>query len=234
MLADALLLAAALAAYAWYLKGGPFPPPVLADRRFARLAARSATLFGGVSLLVLAATRRLDALVVLPPEFSDAAAVAQVWLPGLGEPIGLGLILLGLLIGGGIGAAVSRWRGRVFAFGDITAVLPRSRGELGWAALLAVNSGVSEELFFRLLLPLLVAQLTGSAWVGFGIATALFGAAHRYQGWAGVAATTLVGVGLATVYLASGQLWMVVALHLAVNLNGLVLRPLLMGLPPAH
>lgn len=225
----ALLLAAALAAYGWYLTGGPFPRPFLARRRFARLAARSAALFGGGSLLLLALAGRLDAIVVPPPEFAGAAAVAAAWLPGLGEPIGLGLILLGLLIGGGIGAALSRWRGRVIAFGDVTAVLPRHGGELGWAALLAIVSGTAEELFFRLVLPLLAALPTGSAWIGFGVATALFGAAHRYQGWAGVIATTLMGAGVAGVYLASGTLWMAVVLHVAINLNGLVLRPLLMG-----
>lgn len=226
----ALLLVAALLAYAWYLRGGPFGAGFLAGRRFARLAARSAVLFGGVSIAALAVSGRLDALVRMPPAFAAPAVAAREWLPGLGEPVGVGLILLGLLIGGGIGVAVSRWRGRVFAFGDVSAVLPRSRGELGWAALLAVDAGVSEELFFRLLLPLLIAQVSGSAWFGFLGATALFGFAHRYQGWAGVLATTLVGVMMAAVYLASGRLWMAVLLHAAINLNGLVLRPWATGL----
>lgn len=225
-----LLLVAALFAYGWYLRGGPFGRDFLAGRRFARLAARSGVLFGGVSLVALALLGRLDALTRLPPEFAEPAAMAEAWLPGLGTPVGVGLILLGLLIGGTIGAIVSRWRGRVFALGDISAVLPRAKGELGWAALLAVDAGVSEELFFRLLLPLLIAQATGSAWIGFLGATALFGFAHRYQGWAGVAATTLVGVVMAAVYLASGRLWMAVLLHAAINLNGLVLRPLATGM----
>lgn len=225
-----LWLIAALFAYGWYLRGGPFGPRFLAHRRFARLAARSATLFGGGSLLLLAVRGRLDAVFAVPAEFRDAAALAAAWLPGLGEPAGLGLIGLGLLIGGGIGALVSRWRGRVFAFGDIRAVLPRDRAELGWAALLAADAGVSEELFFRLLLPLLIAQVTGSAWAGFAGATALFGFAHRYQGWAGVVATTCVGVMMTAVYLASGRLWMAMALHIAINVNGLVLRPLATGL----
>lgn len=226
---SSLLLMAVLLAYAWYLRGGPFGAGFLAQRRFARLAARSAVLFGGVSLLALALAGRLDSVVDVPAEFAAPTGMAASWLPGLGEPIGLGLILIGLLIGGGIGAGVSRWRGRLFAFGDISAVLPRDRGELGWGALLAIDAGVSEELFFRLLLPLSIAQVTGSAWVGFAGATALFGFAHRYQGWAGVLATTLVGVMLVAVYLASGALWMAIVMHGAINLNGLVLRPLATG-----
>ena len=225
----ALLLAAALLAYGWYLRGGPFPPGFLAQRRYARLAARSAALFGAAPLLALTVMGRLESLFALPPEFGEAAAVARDWLPGMSELLALALIAAGLVIGGGLGTLVSRWRGRVFAFGNITAVLPRDRGELGWAALLSVDAGVSEELFFRLLLPLLIAQLTGSAWLGFVGATALFGFAHRYQGWVGVIATTLVGVLMAAVYLASGRLWMAMLLHMAVNLNGLVLRPWAMG-----
>ena len=229
MKAVLLLLIAALAVYVWYLQGGPFGRAFLTERRFARLAARSAATFGGGSLILLAAAGRLPAVIDLPPEFAAPAAAALDWLPGLTEPVGIGLILTGLLIGGGIGTLVSRWRGRVFAFGDISAVLPRSRDELGWAALLAVGAGVSEELFFRLLLPLLIAQVSGSAWIGFAGATALFGFAHRYQGPAGVIATTLVGVLMAAVYLASGSLWVAMLLHMAINLNGLMLRPLAMG-----
>lgn len=226
----AVLLAAAAAAYLWYLRGGPFGRAFLAERRFARLAVRSAVVFGGVSVVALAMLGRLSAVVHRPVEFAGPAAVAVDWLPGLTEPVGLGLILLGLAIGGGIGTVVSRWRGKVFAFGDIDAVLPHARSELSWAALLAVAAGVSEELFFRLLLPLLIALVTGPAWVGFAGATALFGIAHRYQGIAGMLATTAVGVLMAAVYLASGALWIAIALHMAINLNGLVLRPLATGL----
>lgn len=230
MIANALLLAAALGAYVWYLKGGPFAARVLAGRRFARLLLRSATLFGGGGVAGLALLGRLDALVVVPPPFAAIAEAAERLLPGMHSIEALGMVGGGLVAGGLIGAGLSRWRRRVFAFGDVRAVLPRSRGELGWAAVLALQSGVSEELFFRLLLPLLIAGLTGSAWVGFGAATALFGFAHRYQGWAGMLATAAVGALLALIYLASGRLWVAMALHAAINLNGLVLRPLAMGL----
>lgn len=234
MIGPALLLAAALGAYLWYLRGGPFPPHVLAGRRFARLAARSSTLFGAVAVLGLAAAGRTDALVTPPAAFTDAAAIARHWLPGMTEPMAFALIALGLVIGGAVGALLSRWRGRVFALGDISAVLPRHGRELPWAALLAVSSGVSEELFFRLLLPLSVAAVTGSGLVGFAVATALFGFAHRYQGWSGMLATSAAGALLATIYLASGSIWVAAALHAILNLNGLVLRPIAMGVVRAR
>lgn len=225
-----LLLAAALGAYVWYLRGGPFPPTVLAGRRYARLAARSGVLFGGGAVLGMVLAGRTEALLAPPPEFVDAGAIARRWVPGMAEPEAFALIGLGLVIGGAIGAVLSRWRGRVFALGDVSAVLPRHRRELGWAALLAVVSGTSEELFFRLFLPLAVAVPSGSGLLGFAVATCLFGFAHRYQGWSGMLATSAAGVLLAAIYLASGSIWVASALHGILNLNGLVLRPLAMGL----
>ena len=226
----ALLLAAALGVYLWYLKGGPFPPGMLAEHRFARLAARSGTLFGAGSVLALAAAGRADALLAIPADFHDAAGIARRWMPGMTEPMAFGLIALGLMIGGAVGALLSRWRGRAFALGNVSAVLPRHGSELGWAALLALVSGVSEELFFRLLLPLAVAGVSGSGLLGFTVATLLFGLAHRYQGWSGMLATSAAGALLAAVYLASGAIWVAAALHALLNLNGLVLRPIAMGI----
>jgi membrane protease YdiL (CAAX protease family) len=80
-----------------------------------------------------------------------------------------------------------------------------------------------------LLVPLLVTLVSGSPVVGFAAATLLFGAAHRYQGWAGIVATTLVGALLAYAYVATASLWVAIALHLFIDVNALVLRPLLTG-----
>nr|WP_246346552.1 CPBP family intramembrane glutamic endopeptidase [Sphingomonas endophytica] len=101
--------------------------------------------------------------------------------------------------------------------------------ELGWGVLLAIVAGVTEELFFRLLLPLLIAIVSGSALLGFAGTTAAFGYAHRYQGWRGVIGTVIAGVLLALVYLVSGRLWAAMLVHAAIDLNGLVLRPMLAG-----
>src|SRR3546814_10584207 len=73
------------------------------------------------------------------------------------------------------------------------------------AAASALAAGITEELYFRLLLPLTIALVTGNALVGFAVATLLFGLAHRYQRWRGVLATSAVGAVLAFVYLASGD-----------------------------
>ena len=114
-------------------------------------------------------------------------------------------------------------------FGDARSILPQRRGELGWAAVVAVTAGVTEEAYFRLLLPLLGSWATGSAVAGFAGATLLFGAAHRYQGWRGVAATTVAGAALSAGYLATGSLIAVMAFHAAGDLGHLVIRPAVRG-----
>jgi membrane protease YdiL (CAAX protease family) len=114
--------------------------------------------------------------------------------------------------------------------GDFSMLLPREAGE-GWlAAGSAVSAGIAEELYFRLLVPLAIAELTGNALAGFAVATILFALAHRYQRWLGVLSTGLVGALFAWLYLQSGALWVAMVAHAAVDLNGLVLRPALGGM----
>ncbi|KTT65241.1 hypothetical protein NS319_18185 [Sphingomonas sanguinis] len=113
--------------------------------------------------------------------------------------------------------------------GNVSALLPRERREVKYALALSVVAGVTEEAFFRLYLPLLVAMLTGQAWIGFAASLILFGAMHRYQGWAGVLATTALGAVMTGLYLMTGSLWVVMLVHTLVDVNGLVVLPLTNG-----
>jgi membrane protease YdiL (CAAX protease family) len=105
--------------------------------------------------------------------------------------------------------------------------MPRNRPEMVHAAMLSVAAGITEELAFRLYLPLLIALITGNALLAFAVAALLFGAMHLYQGWKGVAATMVVGLVMTAVYLMTGALWLAMLLHALIDLNGLVVRPLL-------
>jgi membrane protease YdiL (CAAX protease family) len=111
--------------------------------------------------------------------------------------------------------------------GDIEALLPRDSRETWMAVPLSLNAGVSEELFFRLALPLLVTAVTGSALIGLAAASIAFGLMHWYQGWRGVLITGLVGAFFCWVYVASGSLIRPVVLHVLVDLMALVVRPTL-------
>jgi membrane protease YdiL (CAAX protease family) len=206
--------------------------PTLSARLFPRMeggapylvwALRLWPAFGLPALAALLLLGRGEALATPPPEFGPAAAWVRAFA-GV-EPWS---VLLGLLLGGALGALIA-WRrlrrGRGLARLGRPPRLPRARGELPAAALLALSAGVAEELYFRLALPLLVALATGSAWLGFAVAAAAFGAVHRYQGPVGIAVTGLVALLLSAVYLGSGSLWLAMLCHVAIDLNALVIRP---------
>ncbi|MBW6524907.1 CPBP family intramembrane metalloprotease [Sphingomonas sp. RHCKR47] len=227
----AVLLALALAAFVHFARGGEvgFPPPHWPSGRaryFTRAASRIAVLFGATSILLLAVAGRIDALRAMPRAFAPLRQVTGA-VPLAGETA---MLLAAAVLGGAaIGAIGARLLRRRLQVGRIGAVLPRARSELGWGVLLSLVAGVSEELFFRLLVPLLATAVTGSPLIGFAAATLLFGAAHRYQGWTGVVATMLVGALLAYAYLLTASLWVAIALHVFIDLNALVLRPVLSG-----
>ena len=233
-----LLLGAALASYWFFLRGDIQSRPIVArwlhagtrGRFFALWSVRALILFGGVALVGLALMGRLGAVATMPSDFASARGLA-VALIGDGADFPVGWMVLALFGGGMIGGVVDRLRkgGKPWMLGDISRVIPRHRGELGWGVALSVVAGTTEELFFRLLVPLLVALVTGQALVGFVVGIALFAGAHRYQGWLGVGATALVGLLLTILYLMTGTLWIAMLVHVAIDLNGLVLRPVLAG-----
>ena len=116
---------------------------------------------------------------------------------------------------------------RMRTLGDIEPLMPRNAAETLWTGLLSLNAGVGEELFFRLTLPLLIALATGNALAGLAGAGLVFGLAHVYQGWVGVAATTVVGFVFTGLYLWSGGLAAPMAAHAGLDLMALVVRPTL-------
>ena len=198
-------------------------------RRFPAWVARAWTLFGAGSLTLLAVAGEVGALVALPAPFVSARAdvTAQV---GTIDPWGtMGLAALAGLGLGGLVAGLLERRGRRVGLGDVERVMPRDSCELRWAAALAVTAGVTEELYFRLLVPLLIAVAAGSAWLGFAVGIVLFGAAHRYQGWVGIGVSAAVGGLMTVVLLATGSLLAAMLLHALIDLNAVVLRPIVSG-----
>lgn len=204
------------------------------ESRWPAMVARHWLRFGVTSVLLLGLTGQLAAFWRVPAAFAPAQLLLDVrWLNDherfylmRAAAVGVGIgILLGMLV-----TAWRAWRGRPDGsiFGDASSVRP-GPGELGWGAAVAVTAGVTEEAYFRLLLPLLATQAFGNAMAAFAGATLLFGWAHRYQGWRGVAATTVAGAGLAAGYLATGSLPAMMAFHAAGDLGHLVLRPAVRG-----
>ncbi|WP_139198151.1 CPBP family glutamic-type intramembrane protease [Sphingomonas gellani] len=237
----ALLLAGALAAYGWFLWGGRlrrdwFRPRMArsgggGEHPLARTARRMLLLFGGSGLVGLLLIGRLDAPVTMPSVFTDAQALAARWtgIPAP-SPWPVGTLLAAMVVGGVIAGLVARIRRRPPAtLGRADMLVPKSSGDLGWALVVSVVAGTCEELFFRLLLPLLIALVGFGAPIGFGVSAILFGIAHRYQGVVGVVTTAVLALLLSAAYLLTGQLWMAMVLHTALDLVALIVRPLVAG-----
>lgn len=201
------------------------------DSRLRRRTLRLWTLtsfiaFGVGTVVILALLGRTEALLALPVELAVLAPrmVARQAISG-DYMLGMGL---GATIGLAFAGVVWFWRLRKAGqpmLGDVQPLMPRNGRELLTAIPLAINAGVSEELFFRLLLPLVAAQATGSAVWGFIIAGAAFGLMHWYQGWKGVLAVTLMGGVFTWLYLSTGSLLKPIISHIVIDLIALVLRP---------
>jgi membrane protease YdiL (CAAX protease family) len=235
MLAAALLLATvALIAHGWW-RGRSLAAWVAIRVRGRSPSRPRATLgwaagivvmYGATSVVALAVVGRLDALIILPRELREAAGglgIAPIALEALweiGAAIGGGFVLGALVV---VLAARRGWR--MIGPSYRSPAMAASGREAGAALVLAAAAGIGEELFFRLVVPLLAAIVSDSGVAGCVLGWALFTLAHRYQGRGGMAAVALVGAVLGWLYLATGALWLVVLLHALVDANALVLRP---------
>lgn len=198
------------------------------QRTYARWVAQAFALFTLGAVLCLALIGQLPAIFTPPAVFAPLMRQAQAAMGEVG-----GLFLLSMIcafivaqLAATFVAARSSAK-NVVVVGDIEALMPRNRAEYGWCALLSVNAGIGEELFFRLLYPLLLATVVGDALPAFILAAIVFGLVHFYQGWVGVLATAAVGGVMTVLYLATGSLLWPILLHAAIDLRGLVLHPML-------
>ncbi|WP_206377117.1 CPBP family intramembrane glutamic endopeptidase [Sphingomonas sp. G-3-2-10] len=200
------------------------------QRRYLIWVAKSFGLFSGSALIGLALLGRFDAILTLPAEFGPALAALPKPDFAAGELPLLAGLMIGAAIGGGIlGALIASRRkdGKAPMAGDVEALLPRNGRETLCGALLSLNAGATEELFFRLYLPLLLVLAGLNPVAAFVVAAIVFGLVHLYQGAAGVLATGVLGAALTLAYLLSGSLALPILLHVAIDLNALVVRPTL-------
>ncbi|MDG2533290.1 CPBP family intramembrane metalloprotease [Sphingomonas sp. HITSZ_GF] len=198
------------------------------QRIFLRWARNTCLMYLGVPLIGLALLGRIEALWRVPADLFGPALLAA---PGLNDDF-LALLAGSVVAGGVLGAILAllvrrrRKPARTAVPGlDITPMVPRNRAELLRVIPLAVNAGISEEVFFRLYLPLLVVLCGAPPAFAFIAVTLIFGLLHRFQGWLGVLVTAVTGATFALLYLGTATLLAPIAFHLLINLNSLVLRP---------
>ena len=193
---------------------------------YAKWLRESFFTFGGLSAAIL-----LAAWVYVPKTLADAASRQPLaWLvewfaTDLGHGVAIGLLVafvIGLLL------PVFLLRGHeeeIPTVGDVGALLPRTRAEVKYGFGLGLNAGVVEELLFRLALPALIFGIVGNGLVAFLAASVLFGLLHAYQGWVGVLSSLVLGLIFSLIYLLSGSILLVIAVHAAFDLRSLVLIP---------
>jgi membrane protease YdiL (CAAX protease family) len=208
------------------------------QRQYRAWILKAVPVYTGSSLIGLALLHRLGALSNMPREFRPLSDSMRIHLPRLDLSadfnVGFGIaVLLGGLIGSLISALAMKKLGKQrkkLVIGDVEALLPRNLPETGYTALLALHAGLGEELCCRVFLPLALTMVSGSPVFAFLAATFFFGAMHLYQGATGVIATTVIGFLFVALYLATGNIWIVIGVHAAIDVLGLVVRPTIMRL----
>lgn len=240
MSAVLLLLVVALVAWmAWRGRAGlerlKAADPAQRRRAFRAAILAQIAVFAMPAFLVFVLTGRgLPPLTILPFDLWNAAGWLGVAPDGDAWFRNAYLLIpvLGILAVV-VRERVRRWRGRPVpaprVIGDVVVLLARDRAEVLLLTGMSVAAGVCEELFFRLLVPVLIADATGSLVLTFIGATLLFGLAHVYQGWRGVLGTSMIGALLMLIYLLSGWLLVAMLFHATIDFLTLALRPALRG-----
>jgi membrane protease YdiL (CAAX protease family) len=237
-----LLLVISVAVLWWFVRNDAseyaafkrLPDTAGRQRCYRIWVLKSFLCFFGTSIVSLLILHALPSLITLPAEFIPLAAKLGAVMPTtamLDKSFLIGVAVGAMVIGILLGVLMAKKLQTSHAtLGDIEPLMPRTGAETGWAALLSLNAGLSEECFFRLLLPLLLTSLLHHPLWAFVISTILFGLVHFYQGVAGVVMTTMLGVVMAGLYLWTGDLWIAIAVHAGLDLFGLVVRPTFMRL----
>ena len=100
----------------------------------------------------------------------------------------------------------------------IERMLPHTRPEKRLFHVVAITAGICEELLYRGYLLWYLAHWF-AAIPAVVVSSAIFGLGHSYQGPRGIVTTTLVGLVMATIYLASGALWPAMAVHAIIDMH---------------
>lgn len=198
------------------------------QKMLRRWLGQSMLVFGGsatiVSLLCWQYIPRFLADVNTWPWIADARRTFDAGgALSIALAVGIPVLIVALSV---LGIVVARREADVPAIGNIQALLPRNRAELPYGAALSLNAGVVEELLFRLALPALIFGFTGSSVAAIVVSLIVFGLLHGYQGVWGVVGSLIIGALLMTIYLATGNIFVAIAVHALIDLRSLVLIPM--------
>lgn len=119
-------------------------------------------------------------------------------------------------------ATRTRWR-------RDTPFMPETTREFRHSLILVTSASLFEEILYRGFLIAYVGRFTGPSLPGLVVAVtlpaAVFGASHAYQGVRAVIKIFFLAALFGTIFVITRSLWIPVALHLAVDLVGMLLAP---------
>jgi len=105
------------------------------------------------------------------------------------------------------------------ATAHVRKLLPATRYERAVFIAVALTAGLCEEFLYRGWLLNVIAAATGSVFVALLVSSIVFGLAHFYQGPQGMLGAGVLGIVFGTLFIVSGSLFPVQALHALIDLN---------------
>ena len=152
------------------------------------------------------------------PFYTLGVAASSVWRLGFGMAVlATAAVLLELQRRRVTGDAALRAEFRE-KIESASPLLPNNPRELWVFYTLSVTAGICEELLYRGFMIWYLSGLVGTVGAVL-VSSGVFGMAHLYQGPKGVMQTGVIGLILAALYLATGSLWVPMALHMLVDMS---------------
>jgi uncharacterized protein len=190
---------------------------------------RAMLIIGWIATVIALGTVGWHAIVTF-----DAGVTNPSWLPQRG---GARTLVAGVLIGLLLMIALSPLQARRSAsirdkmekaFLRLSFILPLTGEERIWWIFVSLTAGICEEILYRgfLIHYFRAAPFHVGVLVAVIASSVIFGAAHLYQGVAGVISTAILGLLFSAIFLTTGTLAVPMILHALIDLRVLlILRP---------
>jgi membrane protease YdiL (CAAX protease family) len=113
-----------------------------------------------------------------------------------------------------------RWRRAVERRARIVHLfMPSSSTERAWWVAVAILAGISEEITWRGVQPILVAHVVRQPLLAVLLVAVTFGLTHIVQGWKSAAIVSLFALGFQTIVWLSGSLYLAMLVHMAYDVT---------------
>lgn len=207
------------------------------QKYFIRRLAISLLKFTVFSIILLFFIGRLSAIWTFPHELDDFRKEVLIHDWGLhqGDINFISRILPAEIIIPVVISAIAiplikhkKRSSKALVLGNVQPLIPRNIRELRLAFFLCISSGLGEELFFRILMPISIFEITRNMILSLSLSIVIFGLMHIYQNWTGVLGTTIFGLLSTVIYLVSGNIFLAILLHILLNMRMLVFGPIIM------